>query len=284
MDSAPLLTSATFEYVGDLETMFMWGDSNVIDPTWVPPHSILGSPNNPRGLGHLTYVLILFTVLWCVLTLALRKYYHNRTDAYVSRVVSLIHSVASFAFSGYCCFLRYQQSRTVGTYLSTFTCLAEPPLADEQYNALLSSSYFIMDTLGIIFGSYYDPMFIAHHAAAVIAINAGIFTGTIGPEMAVGLFLLEGSNPFLHLRWLLQAEKFDLHFPDSFLWQFINNGFYISFILARQVAGSLSAYNFLLCMWVPWYIRVIGVGYWAFSLKFLLDILKMDRKGERWMQ
>ena len=271
-------------FVGDMVTMFQWGDSGVIDLDWNPPRSILGTSNTAKSIPHLAIVLVLFTAGWFLLTLALRKYYPHRTDAYVSRVVSLIHCVGSFAFSGYCCYLRFRQVRSVPDYVQTFTCLAEPPLADEQYNGLFSGSYFIMDTFGILFGSYFDPMFIVHHIAAIVAIVAGAFSGSIGPEMAAGLFLLEGSNPLMHTRWLLQAEKFDIHYPDSWTWIIVNRGFFVSFIMMRQVIGSLSAYNFTTCTWVPWYIRAIGLGYWIFSLKFIIDVLKKEKEGERWMQ
>lgn len=63
----------------------------------------------------------------------------------------------------------------------------------------ITYGYFIYDTIGVYLIEH-DWTNSVHHIASVLAFTIGIFQRISGSELAWSLFLMEVSNPLLHLR------------------------------------------------------------------------------------
>lgn len=59
--------------------------------------------------------------------------------------------------------------------------------------------YFIYDTIGVVLIEH-DWGNTVHHSASIAAIAVGVFQKVSGSELAWSLFLMELSNPLLHLQ------------------------------------------------------------------------------------
>lgn len=70
----------------------------------------------------------------------------------------------------------------------------------------ISFGYFVYDCIGVflIEPSHWENTF--HHLASIMAFYIGIFWRTSGSELAWSLFLMELSNPLLHLRSFMKVE------------------------------------------------------------------------------
>lgn len=71
----------------------------------------------------------------------------------------------------------------------------------------ITFGYFVYDTIGVYLIEHdWDNSF--HHFASMLAFYIGIFRGISGSELAWSLFLMEISNPLLHLRSYMKVKNF----------------------------------------------------------------------------
>ena len=63
----------------------------------------------------------------------------------------------------------------------------------------ITLGYFVYDTIGVLVIEH-DWGNTVHHAASMLAIGIGVFARRSGSELAWSLFLMEISNPLLHLQ------------------------------------------------------------------------------------
>eukprot|EP00744_Colponema_vietnamica_P011102 GILI01015621.1.p1 GENE.GILI01015621.1~~GILI01015621.1.p1 ORF type:complete len:294 (-),score=51.46 GILI01015621.1:350-1231(-) len=259
-----------------------WGSSGLVNPKWVPPRSLIGTANTPFDVNQLNILLFVMTCLWLACGILIKRYLNKRSSVYVSRVISLIHAVLSTMYCAYVMLLRFLQFNSTPQYVHYMCCLPEPPLGDEQLAALFTASYFLADTIGILVGDYFDPLFIIHHVGALIILGTSVYGRIMGLEVAVGIVILECTNPQMHARWLLMENRYDEKNPNSPLWWFCDTGFLLTFFFARMIVGTTAATSFLFCPTAPIHISIVTFLFLVFSLKFLVDAFKKRAKGEKW--
>ena len=63
----------------------------------------------------------------------------------------------------------------------------------------ITLGYFVYDTIGVLLIEY-DWGNTVHHLASMLAISVGVSQQISGSELAWSLFLMELSNPLLHLQ------------------------------------------------------------------------------------
>lgn len=259
-----------------------WGSSGLVNIKWLPPRNLFGTANIPFDVNQLNMILVVLTIVWLALGYAIKRRLPKSSSEYVSRVISLIHAVVSTLYCVYVMVLRFLQFNSTPEYIHNVCCLPEPPLADEQLAALITASYFIADTIGILVGEYFDPLFVLHHVGALVILGTSLYGRIMGLEVAVGIVILECTNPQLHTRWLLMEHRYDERYPSSILWWACDTGFLYTFIFARMVVGTVAATSFLFCPTAPIHISLVTYLFLIFSAKFLVDTYKKRQKGERW--
>ena len=112
---------------------------------------------------------------------------------------------------------------------------------------------------------------------AMASLFCGSVFGIYGPIVASAQLAGEISNPFMHLRWLLNADDK----RDTFLCRFCTKMWYVTFFLARLVICPYLGYYAVMVMhpvfWPQVWLMII------FSGKFMWDAIQADRKGEWWI-
>ena len=187
------------------------------------------------------------------------------TDEYASRVMSLLHAAAATVLCG----ILAVQYWFAGEDLSTHAMTS----VDAQVISV-SVGYFLVDTVGIWRGSYFDPTFLAHHFGASWVLLDVVLTRNLGYHSVALLGVMECANPFLHVRWLRHADG---HATDALSWLFV-----ASFAFGRLLAGP---FLWVVCYYVPHYAvfnRFIGVVMFVVSAGTLANVAKKQSRGEKW--
>jgi TLC domain len=191
----------------------------------------------------------------------LSKKYENKELG--ARVISFIHSVISTIFSAYAIY-HHQGGK-----------LDSPATRLEANCQMLSLAYFVVDTFFMIF-IHFDIMFLIHHLIAITMLSCGGIFGIYGYILCLALLVGEISNPFLHLRWIVNIMA-----PNSSIFKICTNLWFGVFFITRVI---LCPYIFIRGMYiVHWLFLPQSFGMILFSGIFLYDVYKKEKNGEIWI-
>ncbi|CUG87922.1 membrane-associated protein, putative [Bodo saltans] len=228
--------------------------------------------------GEIAGVFILFFVLWSAAGVWANIHYARRkSDEYGSRVVSVVHAVLSSVL----CFLAMVEEfgePGYGVYGLHCTGL-------QQVVLLCSAGYFTMDLVGILRGSYFTWLFVAHHILSLYCLLTGGAFAIHGFELVCSMVVVESSNPFLHTRWLMIADREHLKQDGkgSQQFQFVENAFYATFFLSRIMIGPIITSKLVTAVDMTAFFKGAGVALLVASYLFFVSVVTKRYKKELWI-
>jgi hypothetical protein len=233
---------------------------------------------NHLRIDEAAYVLAGFFVFWCVVGgWAFVHYARKKSDEYGSRVVSVLHAAISAAL----CFLA-----TVEEFNEPeFGVFGAHCSGLQQVALLCTAAYFAMDMLGILMSSYFSWLYIGHHILSGGCLAYGGLISRHGFELAMVTCLMEVSNPLLHSRWLLIADKKHLQHKGrgSLLFRAVDHTFYVVFFIARIVVGPILTANLIVADNTPLLLKAAGVLLQVLSVQFMLETFSKRFRGDLWI-
>lgn len=185
------------------------------------------------------------------------RVFPSMTAGFANRMTSLAHALLMLPISASVISFRRPWSETFGTITT-----------DAQAACLsVTLGYFVYDTIGV-FLIEHDWGNTVHHLASMLAISVGIFGRRSGSELAWSLFLMEISNPLLHL----QSYYSETGQSGTTAANVVNVLFALSFLGCRVVIGPILAYTAFVCPTSHIVVKAGGLGVqtmsfiWAFHL------------------
>lgn len=211
-------------------------------------------------MGQRVRTVVVGVVAWTVTFIGVRKILWKRSFDFCNRVVSLIHVAVAL----------WLCSVSVEDWKHPLQPLASPA-APLQIRALsMSLSYFIYDFGCCLFDSSISVSNCIHHLVSILGLGVGVVYATCGSELTGCLWLMEISNPFMHMRELLK----ELGYKDSRLSILNDICFAFIFTLARLMVGPYLVYLTITAN-NPLIVKVTSVGLQVVSIFWFYKIAKM---------
>ena len=164
-----------------------------------------------------------WTVCWFVLFVACRAvFFRKYTADFSNRVVSIVHAVAAIYYS----YVTFSNG-----WGGMFDNIGGGNTEPQTLCMAVSLSYFIYDLIYCAVVGEIESVF--HHMFTIGGLASGVLNGKSGAELVACLFLMEVSNPSLHLRTLL----IEMGLKNSTLFSVNNLIFALVFLVCRQEKG-----------------------------------------------
>jgi len=201
-------------------------------------------------------------ICWVTLFITLRfVIFRKRTADFSNRFVSIIHALIAIYLS--------LKSFKNGINFKMFDNVGERNTAEETYCMAFSLSYFVYDCLYCVCTVELDA--VAHHVFTIGGLMSGVVNKKSGCELVGCLFLMEVSNPSLHLRSLLR----ELKMKDS-MFSTLNDLIFAGlFLVCRFVFGCPLVYKTLTCENSDLLVKIGAFGILAVSVLWGWKIIKM---------
>jgi len=194
----------------------------------------------------------------------------TKGDEYASRIVSTVHAMVSLVFCVAGAIDGYGEAH--------WGIFGLDATAKQQIALMVTTGYFSADFIGILVGTYFDWIFVGHHIVSASSLFYSAYFGYGGFELCLATALMELSNPFMHMRWIVVTDK---HPSDSLVYKICDEGFFISFTLARIVLGPY-------LVWLLWIsssafvFKLTAGALMVFSFQFYWGLLQRRKTGEAW--
>ena len=202
-----------------------------------------------------------WTFGWFLLFLAIRFGVFRRYSAdFANRVVSIIHAVVAIYYS-YACF----ENGFAGMFANIGGANTEP----QALCMAVSLSYFVYDLVYCSLQGELESVF--HHFFTIGGLASGVLNGKSGAELCACLFLMEVSNPSLHLRTLL----LEMGLKNTALFSANNLAFAFVFLVCRLVIGPPLVWKTLASPDNEFIVKLGGFGILAVSVMWGWRIVMM---------
>ena len=145
---------------------------------------------------------------------------------FLNRIVSLVHAISSFSFAL--------------VVLSNGFEIGHRNTGLQSKLLMFSASYFVFDYSYVTYHRLGDGLDSVHHFISVGGLLSTLLLDQCGGEVVCAIVVTEVSNPFLHIRKMLQILK--LHKQHFSLFRFNNYMFALSYLLGRMVFGGWFVY------------------------------------------
>jgi hypothetical protein len=202
-----------------------------------------------------------WTVGWFLLFLVIRFACFRKYSAdFANRVVSIIHAVVAIYYS-YMCF----ENGFAGMFNDIGGANTEP----QALCMAVSLSYFLYDLVYCSLTGELESVF--HHFFTIGGLASGVLNGKSGSELCACLFLMEVSNPSLHLRTLL----LEMGLKNTALFSINNLIFAFVFLVCRLVIGPPLVWKTITCKENDFIVKLGGFGILVVSLMWGWRIVMM---------
>ena len=202
-----------------------------------------------------------WTAGWFVLFLVCRLvFFRKHTHDFSNRVVSIIHAVVAIYYS-YICF----ENGFGGMFQNIGGANTEP----QQLCMAVSLSYFVYDLVYCSIQGELESVF--HHFFTIGGLASGVLNGKSGSELCACLFLMEVSNPSLHLRTLL----LEMGLKNTTIFSINNLLFAFVFLVCRLVIGPPLVWKTITCPDNEFIVKLGGFGILAVSIMWGWRIVMM---------
>ncbi|GLJ40865.1 hypothetical protein SUGI_0845350 [Cryptomeria japonica] len=204
--------------------------------------------------------VVVGVVAWTATFIGVRKVLSKRSFDFCNRVVSLIHVAVAL----------WLCSVSIQDWKNPLHPSASPASPSQIHALAVSLSYFIYDSICCLFDSSISISNCIHHLVSVSGLGGGVIYAKCGSELIGCLWLMEISNPFMHMRELLK----ELGYKDSSLSLINDVCFAVVFTLARLIIGPYIVYVTVTAD-NPLIIKVTSVGLQVVSIFWFFKIVKM---------
>jgi len=200
------------------------------------------------------------TIAWTALYIVLRFVLLRRRSAdFNNRVVSFVHALVAIHMCARC--------------LPTWGALLENvggKNTQEHLDCLIVSlAYFVYDFIYCLLNNEIEN--VIHHMFTLGGLASGVVTGRSGPELVGCLFLMEVSNPSLHLRTMLR----ELNMKDSLLATVNDLVFALLFLFCRLIVGPPLVYKTVVNKSNTYLVKAGALGILIVSLMWGWKIIMM---------
>jgi hypothetical protein len=202
-----------------------------------------------------------WTVGWFLLFAVIRLGFFRKYSAdFSNRVVSIIHAVVAIYYS-YLCF--------ENGFAGMFNNVGGPNTEPQQLCMAVSLSYFVYDLVYCSVSGELES--VLHHFFTIGGLASGVLHGKSGAELCACLFLMEVSNPSLHLRTLL----LEMGLKNTTLFSLNNLTFASVFLACRIVVGPPLVWKTIACPTNDLIVKLGGFGILAVSIMWGWRIVAM---------
>ena len=204
--------------------------------------------------------IVPLTLAWTSLYVLFRfVLLRKRTADFNNRLVSLIHALVAMKYCVAClptwgALLENVGGKNTSAHLDCIT---------------MSLGYFVYDLIYCVLNNEIEN--VIHHMFTVGGLASGVVTGRSGPELVGCLFLMEVSNPSLHLRSLLR----ELDMKDSVLASVNDLIFALLFLFCRLVVGPPLVYKTVVNKDNTYLVKAGALGILIVSLMWAWKIIMM---------
>ncbi|GLJ19308.1 hypothetical protein SUGI_0347600 [Cryptomeria japonica] len=206
------------------------------------------------------HTVVVGVFAWSAVFVVLRKMIGNRSFDFCNRLVSMVHVGVAIWLS----------SASIKDWRHPLHPLASPSSPLQIRALAVSLSYFIYDFICCLFVTPISISNCIHHTVSILGLLGGISYGVCGSELVGCLWLMEISNPFMHMRELLK----ELNYKDSNLSLINDICFALIFSFARLIMGPYVTY-YTLTANNPFIIKATSFGLQAVSIFWFYKIVRM---------
>ena len=164
-------------------------------------------------------------------------------------------------------YYRSTRSRTVDGMFDNICCAAHGGLV--TLCMAISLSYFTYDLIYCALGG--DFMSVVHHMFTMGGLASGVLNGRSGAELVACLFLMEVSNPSLHLRTVF----IEMGLKTSMLASINSLVFALMFLMCRLVIGPPLVWKTLASPDNDYIVKAGGFGILAVSVFWGMSIIRI---------
>jgi hypothetical protein len=189
----------------------------------------------------------------------------TRTAGFSNRVVSLLHAIVAI----------FMCARCLPTWGALLENVGGMNTTEHLECMTLSLSYFVYDFLYCLLDN--DVENVIHHLFTIGGLASGVITGRSGPELVGCLFLMEVSNPSLHLRTLLR----EMNMKDSVLATLNDLTFALLFLFCRLIVGPPLVYKTVVNESNTYIVKIGALGILIVSLMWGWKIIMMIVRNVR---
>ena len=214
-------------------------------------------PLSVKYASEMSQWTVLWGLMWFVCKFALfRKYGAD----FSNRVVSIVHAVVAMYYS----YLTFENG-----WSGMYDNIGGPNTEAQTLCMALSLSYFTYDLIYCAVCG--DFMNVVHHMFTMGGLASGVLNGKSGAELVACLFLMEVSNPSLHLRTVL----IDMGLKTSSLASVNSLVFALMFLVCRLVIGPPLVWKTLASPDNDYIVKAGGFGILAVSVFWGMSIIRI---------
>lgn len=211
--------------------------------------------------GAVAETLVVLTAAWGLLFLLLRfGLLRRRSHDFSNRAVSLVHCAMALALC----------SLSIQDWSDPLAKIGQPNSPEQMRLIVVSLAYFLYDFVCCLFERPVDWVISIHHVFSVLGFAFGIYAGTCGAELVACLWLMELSNPCMHVRELFK----ELRMKDSAAALANDLLFALCFTLGRIIIGPYVTYKTLVAA-SPVGVKMGAVGIQVISLFWFSKIIQV---------
>ena len=160
-----------------------------------------------------------------------------------NRIVSIVHGLVLVIFSA------------PEFYVYPGSC-GDPNTTYEKRLIYTAVGYFLYDFSAMAFYGLLDMAMSFHHWTCIIGMSLPLTYGMSGNYVVQGMFVAEGSNPFMHIRIILR--HYGLRYTRAY--ETMEILFMIIYIFGRIIMGTYTAWSTAFCHHNHFVIKLSAVG------------------------
>lgn len=202
-----------------------------------------------------------WTVFWGLMFVVCRFALFKKYSAdFSNRVVSIVHAVVAIYYS----YVTFENG-----WDGMFDNIGGANTEAQTLCMAISLSYFTYDLIYCALGG--DFMSVVHHMFTMGGLASGVLNGRSGAELVACLFLMEVSNPSLHLRTVF----IEMGLKTSMLASINSLVFALMFLVCRLVIGPPLVWKTLASPDNDYIVKAGGFGILAVSVFWGTSIIKI---------
>ena len=160
-----------------------------------------------------------------------------------NRIISIIHGLVLAIFSA------------PEFYFYPGSC-GDPNTSYEKRLIYTAVGYFLYDFSAMAYYGLLDLAMSFHHWTCIVGMSLPLTYGMSGNYVVQGMFVAEGSNPFMHIRIILR--HYGLRYTRAY--ETMEILFMIIYIFGRIIMGTYTAWSTSWCHNNHWLIKIAALG------------------------
>lgn len=178
-----------------------------------------------------------------------------------NRIVSIVHGLTLAIFSAY------------EFYVTPGSC-GDPNTTYEKRLIYTAVGYFLYDFAAMAYYGLLDTAMSFHHWSCIVGMSLPLTRGVSANYVVQGMFVAEGSNPFMHVRQILR--HYGLRYTRAY--ETMEVLFMIIYIFGRIIMGTYTSWSTACCQHNNLIVKLAALGLLVQSAFFIQQMLGILRK------